>query len=56
MAKQILLSHGERKKIMKGLKTTYPTITYALKFNGDTPIALRIRKMALENGGKLVEY
>ena len=56
MAKEILLAYGARKKLMKGLNTTYPTINYALKFKGDTPIALRIRKAAMENGGKLVEY
>jgi len=56
MAKEILLDGGKRKNIIKSLNTTYPTIRYALKFKGNTPIALRIREAALKNGGRLVEY
>jgi len=56
MAKQILLAHGARKKIIKGLNTTYPTIREALRFKFNTEISQKIRKLAIENGGKLVEY
>ena len=56
MAKEILLAGGKRKNIIKSLNTTYPTIREALRFKSNTEISQKIRKIAIENGGKLVEY
>lgn len=57
MAKQILLAHGKKGKLMKLTKSSYPTVREALHFRSDTQMARRIRKMALkELGGKQVEY
>jgi hypothetical protein len=56
MAKEILIEHGERKRIIKVIKVSYSTIKAALRCNSTTPLANKIRKFALECVGKLVEY
>ena len=56
MAKEILVDNGKRIAMMKALNTTYPTIRKALRFKIDSEAAKKIRKVALDEGGRLVEY
>lgn len=57
MAKQILLEHGQKGRLMQLTNSSYPTIRLALKFRRDTPKARKIRHVAIKHlGGKEVEY
>jgi len=50
---EILVKHGEiRDKIAKTFGVSRVTVRSALKDRTKTDLARRIRKMALENGGK----
>ena len=57
---KIELSQEARKKIMKAFGVGYQTVTNALNFSGDgrgqTELARKIRKAAMENGGKRMAY
>lgn len=53
--KIIIVTHGLKKRIMKELDASYPTIRTALAFKTHSVKARLIRKFALENGGKLME-
>ncbi len=54
MTKEIHISHGNRAKLMKALNVTYPTVRAALRFESNTVIAEKIRKVAKsEYGGKV---
>ncbi len=54
-ANRILVNNGVRKRIKDALNCSYPTVRTALKGKADTPLALQIRKVALEMGGVEVE-
>jgi hypothetical protein len=49
--REILVDLGEKKKLMKIFKCSYPTIRKALRFEGDRPLYRNIRKCAIERGG-----
>lgn len=56
MTKEIHISHGKRAKLMKALNVTYPTVRAALRFESNTIIAEKIRKVAQsEYGGTIYE-
>lgn len=44
---KILVVHGDRKKLMQKLNTTYPTVRGALSGNSDSEISKKIRHLAL---------
>lgn len=48
---QILVEIGEKKLLCTLLNVSHPTVRRALNGEIDTPIALRIRKAAIERGG-----
>ncbi|MGI6342083.1 MAG: hypothetical protein ACOXZ9_03760 [Bacteroidales bacterium] len=48
---KILVEHGERRRLMKLLGTTYPTVKTALSEKYFTDLHKKIRKCALDNGG-----
>ncbi len=48
---QIFVEQGEKVKLMKILDVSHVTVREALRGNISTPLALRIRKAALEHGG-----
>ena len=50
----LLNDRGARKAIMLALDCTYPTIRSALKFESDTDLCKRIRRMALKSGGRVM--
>lgn len=52
MKRTIVVSHGLKKRIMKVMNCTYPTVKKALEFESTTELACRIRKYAIQNGGK----
>lgn len=54
MKRKIEVDHGTKKKIMKALKCTYPTVKTALEYRSETAKAKQIRQYAMRNGG--VEY
>ena len=56
MAKEILVEHGDKKRIKETFNVTYPTIKEALRYNSMTPLAEKIRRSALSYGGRLIEY
>lgn len=51
MAKQILLPHGEKMKLMKLFKVSRPTVRAALRFECDSDISKRIRYVATSQCG-----
>jgi len=52
----VLESTETRKKICKHFGVTNQNLSQALKFKRNSPNAIRMRAMALENGGKLYEH
>ena len=53
----IRIEHGEvRKEIKEKLGTSYLSIKKALDFSRNTELSEKIRKLALEKGGELIEY
>ncbi len=48
---EIFVKHGEKKRLMKLLNTTYPTVATALSDKYHTKLHEKIRKAALNNGG-----
>lgn len=54
--KEILVKHGEiRQKIAETFGVSAVTVRSALKGRTRSPLAIRIRRMAIENGGVEVE-
>jgi len=56
MAKEILVEHGDRKRIKETFNVTYPTIKQVLRYKSNTLLAEKIRRSALSYGGRLIEY
>lgn len=54
MKRKIEVDHGTKKRIMRALNCTYPTVKTALEFRSETEKAQKIRQYAMQNGG--VEY
>ncbi|MBP9998649.1 MAG: ArsR family transcriptional regulator [Bacteroidales bacterium] len=54
--KVILTKHGEINKIAAMLGVSRLAVRNALKFRFNTELCQRIRKVALERGGKVTEY
>lgn len=54
--RQILVKTGEQKVLAKILGCCRKTVNEALQFKTNTPLAIRIRKAAIERGGKETEY
>lgn len=52
MKRKIEVDHGTKKKIMKALNCTYPTIRSSLEYRSNTEKAQKIRNYAIQNGGK----
>lgn len=53
---EILVPHGDiRRKIAETFGVSAVTVRSALKGRTQSPLAIRIRRMALENGGVEVE-
>ena len=50
----IMVGYGLRKEIIMEFVTTYPTVKSALDYRTYTPLAVSIRKYALEHGGMSV--
>jgi len=48
---QILTGHGEKKELMRIFNVCHVTVREALRGNISTPVALKIRKAAIERGG-----
>jgi len=53
--KSILVNHGTKKEIMAAFGCTYPIVRAALNFKSNTPLSGKIRKAAINKGGRLVE-
>ena len=53
---QILTRPGEQKALAKIFKCCRKTVNEALQYKTNTPLAMRIRKAAIERGGKETEY
>lgn len=53
---QILTKNGERTALAKLMGCSRKTVKEALMFRTNTPLAVRIRKAAIERGGKETEY
>ena len=49
---EIIVNQGVKNRILKTIKTSYPTIRKALKGEGDSVKCMKIRKIALELGGE----
>jgi hypothetical protein len=56
MNRLIVLESEKRKMICKHFGVTNQNLSQVLKFKRNSPNAIRMRAMALENGGKLYEY
>lgn len=54
--KQILVRHGEISAIADLLRVSDRTVMRALRYERNSDIAKRIRKVALDRGGKETEY
>jgi DeoR/GlpR family transcriptional regulator of sugar metabolism len=50
----IIVEHGSKKKLQKIFNVSHVTVRKALNGEKDTDLAKRIRKAALQNGGKEV--
>jgi hypothetical protein len=48
---QIFVDQGAKVRLMKIMSVSHVTVREALRGNISTPLALRIRKAAIENGG-----
>lgn len=55
MKKKIVVQHGENTAIAKILGCTHEYVCHALAYRKDTPLARRVRKVAMERGGVEVE-
>lgn len=53
---QILTRNGERTELAKIFGVCRKTVREALQYKTNTPLAVRIRKAAIERGGKETEY
>jgi len=53
--REIKISHGQRKELIKLFNISYPTLRMALKFETDKKKAIQIREYALAHGGILLE-
>lgn len=53
--KKIEINGGKKKELMRVCNATYPTVRQALRFLSDTEKAKRIRKVAMEMGGMVME-
>lgn len=54
--KQIITPRGEVKYLAELFTVSVPTVIAALHYRTNTPLAIRIRKAAIERGGKETEY
>jgi hypothetical protein len=54
--KQIITRIGEGKTLAKMFGVCQKTVIEALKFRSDSELARRIRRTAIERGGKETEY
>lgn len=54
--KQILVRTGEQVTLAAIFKCCRKTVNEALQFKTNTPLAVRIRKAAIERGGKETVY
>ncbi len=54
--KEIVTRTGEGKILAQIFGVCQKTVIEALKFRSNTPLAIRIRKAAIERGGKETEY
>ena len=54
--KQIITQRGEVKYLCEALKVSEPTVIAALRFRTNSPLAVKIRALAKERGGKETEY
>ncbi len=53
---RIEVKHGERQKLAKLLNTTYPAVKRALNGQTTTDLQRRIRKVAIDRGGKEYQF
>ena len=53
--KKIVVQYGEVRKISKILRCTPEMVSRSLSFYKNTPLARKIRKVAMERGGVEVE-
>ena len=53
---QIITRNGERTELARIFNCCRKTVREALQFKTNTPLAMRIRKAAIERGGKETEY
>jgi hypothetical protein len=53
--KRIITNFGEVKKLQVLMHCSKPTVWRALRYNCDNDLARRIRKVALDRGGKIYE-
>lgn len=54
--RQIITRNGEQKTLAAIFGCCRKTVNEALQFKTNTPLAVRIRKAAIERGGKETEY
>lgn len=54
--KQIITRTGEGKTLAKMFGVCQKTVIEALKFRSNSDLAVRIRRAAIERGGKETEY
>lgn len=52
---KVLVSHGEKKELMRIFDICHVTVREALNGKSDTLLAKKIRKAAIERGGVKVE-
>ncbi len=49
---QVLVKHGEKKELMRLFKVSHVTIRKSLNGNSNSYLAKKIRKTAIDRGGK----
>ena len=55
--KEIILKHGEAGRLAEAMNTTRPTVRLALRYQCNSDLSVRIRKVAKEQfGGQEVIY
>lgn len=52
---KILVTHGEKKQLMKIFKVSHVTVREALNGRSTSPLAQKIKKAAVERGGVEIE-
>lgn len=48
---KVIVDHGEKKELIKIFKVSHVTVREALSGKLNTPLAIKIRKAAVERGG-----